>query len=266
MNGISQCMLHWNGTNVGPIEMYIDFPSVVVNNKTKRILNLTNNKTPLKLNIKNETLSSDFEDNQISVKFTKLRNMIPLISDNVKFIYGMPYIGLHTCSIEGDSYLMINNQNITLLNDYMKNKDIDDLPDIFIEEIRKIFVYKWLMCITKNTENNIMVRKFTFPEDKKFKPKYDLVYPISYNEMDIDETPDLSKSKISNAIIKKWFNDDENLVEEVKYQLLNNKTSKDVKLAMEKMAKKYKKDSASFMDDFHLGDWIDSVCYRIDSL
>ena len=270
MSGINQSILKWDGSEIGSIEIYIDFPSIIVNNKSKRILNLTNNKTPIKLNIYKDYNDEDNTHllevwSTADVKFTKLRNNIPLISDIMKSVFGMPYIGLHTCKFDKDSYLMINNQDIILLNQYMKNKDIDDLPYIFIEEIRKVFIYKWLMCITQNTENNIMVRKFTFPEDIKYKPKYDLVYPISYNELDFD----ISKSELSSSVIKKWFNNDEMLVEEVKYQILGNKTSRGIKASMERMTKKFMNndfDETSLEVRQQQEKWIQSVFCRIDSL
>lgn len=251
MNGIHESSIRWDGTDLGPIDEYLNLPSVIIDNKSFTLNNNTTSilkATSLKLNIIPKKDSSSKKITKLDVKFVKYKDNIPLISDKAKFLFYLPQLKFHKCSINGQQYLMTLSTKDITLNEYMKTKNVEDLLDVFIDEVRRIFVYRWLMCFTKNTEENILVRSFTFPKELNIVPKYDLVFPMCFNENTYDpfaEIPkkavknsyNLEKSRIPNTIIKKWFNNDLDLVEETKLQLIGNKTALDVKYFIERIIK-----------------------------
>lgn len=207
------------------------------------------------------------------IKFTKYKDNIPLISDKAKFLFYLPQLKFHKCSINEQYYLMTLAENDITLNEYMKTKNVEDMLDVFVDEVRRIFVYRWLMCFTKNTEENILVRSFTFPEELKIVPKYDLVFPLSYNENTYDpfaEIPkkavknsyNLEKTRIPNTIIKKWFNNDLDLVEEIKLQLIGNKSALDIKYSIERIIKKINSESKGPTYEC----WINTIYERVQNI
>lgn len=143
-------------------------------------------------------------------------NIIPLIIEEIKdFFRQTEYASLFPYSLiqvklGGDDFLLTINEDIPL-NDYLQRLKSSNkkLTPIFLNELRRLLVFKYFLGFRKNLFKDIYVK---FYEVKTFdllsmRVSYDAVYPClmisSLNDLDDSESTDLdSKSLdfISNDI------------------------------------------------------------------
>jgi hypothetical protein len=110
------------------------------------------------------------------------------IADYLKTIFALPQIPENKDFISLEVYLKTLEEKNLKLNDF------------FINEIRRLFCFRYLMCLKSNFEVNIAV---VLMEKGKVSR---LDYPISINEKNYCFASFNSSSNIPKTVIKKWFN------------------------------------------------------------
>ena len=168
--------------------------------------NITNNVIkilPPRLNGLGEFLHMRYESTDIICHIYKYKDDIPLIIDEIKPIFGLEKIGRHTCLIKNKKYLL---SQICEENEYIFN-EVENKYDI--QQIRETIAFRYIMCIT-TTGNFLWYRKSSV---------------LSYKDCSIN--PSRDDFKLSLVIIKKWFENDNNMIYDTIYHMLikicNNK-------------------------------------------
>lgn len=142
------------------------------------------------------------QDEKIGIfLFEDYKNPYPLIIDEIKKLFHLPFIGRHKLRL-GRKYYIISRVQIdengdiipmVTLKDYCEDNEVDVL---FMKQVSEIFTFRELLGIKKTYETNIMIRK---GEHR--------CYPVSYVEKNVIDCT--GKNVLSEDILNKWFNHNE---------------------------------------------------------
>jgi hypothetical protein len=100
----------------------------------------------------------------------------------------------------------------------------------FIEEIRKVFAFRWLLCLNNNFENTIEVRTGA-----------GINYPISCRENTFNYDSASSSTRIPKTIVQTWFENKDELVESTINSLVKGKDLSILRFEIQKIIKKFDK-------------------------
>ena len=128
--------------------------------------------------------------------------------DELKPVFGLEKMGTHWVKLHGKIYILFkpekDRKNVILeeltLNEYKNDKNDKHknheykYDKNFEREIRKIFLFREIVGVPRNTEKNVILR---------IKGLY--VQPISFYEANLK--PDNSGKVLSNIILDRWFKD-----------------------------------------------------------
>jgi hypothetical protein len=158
----------------------------------------------------------------------------PLVLDIVKTYFRIYKTNYHSVTVEGVKYLASISHNEVSLEDYIKScNGIENLRPSLINDIRRIFAFNWIMCVTSNNDNKIYIRNLDHTSLEVLLPGKDgvrslessdsgshasrsIVYPFTFNERGYSKdyipgatrTTDIANSDISEKILNKWFKGD----------------------------------------------------------
>ena len=115
--------------------------------------------------------------------------------DELKPVFGLEKVGTHWAKIHGKTYILFkpekDRKNVILeeltLSEYKYDKNLE-------KEIQKIFLFREIVGVPRNTEKNIILR---------VKGLY--VQPISFYEANLN--PRIDGKVLSNIILDRWFKD-----------------------------------------------------------
>jgi hypothetical protein len=113
----------------------------------------------------------------------------------------------------------------------------------FIEEIRKVFAFRWLMCLNNNFENTIEVRTGV-----------GINYPISCRENTFNYDSSSVSTRIPKTIIHTWFENKDELVDTTISILIKEKDLSVLRFEIQKIIKKF---------DKHLISWNNSIFEKL---
>jgi len=193
---------YWNGEHIGEIDKW-----VIPFTKMSSRININ-------LIVSKDTDNADIPINVIiNATLREFKSTIPLIVEEIKKLFspkGLRQIGILRCTFKNKEYLLTYSKDDKSLSDY--NKEIFEnnkmLSDYFILEARKIFAFRYLLCLYKTNESSVTCRFEKYPGVEFPNTKYDLVYPVMYCNNTFALTLNGKTSKeidIPKTVLNKYF-------------------------------------------------------------
>jgi len=213
--------LKWDGSDIGAIDENI-YDCKQFDNDHVLTLWYQNSKGEFKLS---------------QVKILKYKNEIPIIIDECKPLFGLKKVGKHKAILKDNPIILVRYQGDVSLSRYFKDMGITykKAGEPFIHELRKIFIFRWFMCLVNNFENIIEVRTGTA-----------MNHPISYKENSFNYDSTSFSTRIPKTIIKKWFNNDELLVDTMITEFIKEKDISILRFEIQKIIMKFDKNLISW--------------------
>lgn len=167
------------------------------------------------------------------VKILKYKNEIPIIIDECKPLFGLKKVGKHKATLKGHTIILVRYQGDVSLRRYLKDMGIikpEKAGVYFISEIRKLFIFKWFMCLNNNYVNTIEVRTGTA-----------MNHPISCRENYFNYDASDPATRIPKSMVKMWFDNDEELVESMIKEFILDKDISVLRFEIQKIIMKFDK-------------------------
>jgi hypothetical protein len=211
----------WNGSDIGPIDGSI---YSCQKSEDDHILHLW-------------TKNSKDQPKLIPVKILKYKNEIPIIIDECKPLFGLKKVGKHKAMIRGIPIVIIRYQGDISLKRYLNDMLLtpEKTGKYFLEEIRKVFVFRWLMCLNNNWENTIEVRTGA-----------GINYPISCRENTFNYDAASLSTRIPRTIINTWFEGKDDLVDSSIESLIKDRDLSVLRFEIQKIINKFDKQLISW--------------------
>lgn len=202
----------WDGSDLGDIKDYIINRRVVGN--VNRIAFWTKN-------------AKNF--NKITeARIFKYKDETPLIADELKTLFDITPVGMHKIKIGETEYIMSLATRDVTLDEYFSQVKRSEISPIFVNEMRRLFAFRWLICLNCNFENKVEVRILE-----------NFHIPISCNETTFSLDNTSMKCRIPNTILKDWFENDDILLDKCIKELLENRDPNKLKFDIQKIINKY---------------------------
>lgn len=131
----------------------------------------------------------------------RIYNVIPCLIDEIKPIFNLEKIGTHWIRHDNKKFLLLRVKldKEEIIHDLTLNLlPFDEKYENLNYEIRKIFAFRDMLGMSRNTEKSIILRKINFVN-------YNYILPISFYDANME--PSTAKTRISQIILEKWFND-----------------------------------------------------------
>lgn len=165
-------------------------------------------------NIKNRFYYSSFEywivalDRYLTTCMVKkTKHYTTCLVDELKPIFGLNKLGTHYCKYKTSYAILIRARtNLTgdlIISDTLLSSCVNILDSGIIEQIKRIYIFRDLLCLTKSTDSSIALRI----NDKL----NSVVYPISMIDSNIklERLTDLTISTyLSEIIFSRWIKDE----------------------------------------------------------
>jgi len=213
--------LNWDGSNIGAIDEHLFDVHKKDDDHILTIWSL-NKKGGPKL---------------CQVKILKYKNDVPLIIDECKPLFGIRKIGKHKATLKEHLIILIQYQEDIPIKRYLLEMGLspEKTGVHFIEEIRKLFVFRWFLCLNNNFENTVEVRTGS-----------GMNYPISCRENTFNYDSCSAATRIPKTVIKTWFNDDEDLVEDYISDFIRDKDISVLRFSIQKIIMRFDKQLISW--------------------
>jgi hypothetical protein len=160
-------MLKWDGSDLGDITSYVEIHHI---EESGVYIRLKNDKT--------------------IIRVYKFDNSIPLIADELKYLFGIIKIGRHKA--------LYNNNDVLLCKIEGIEQQFEIKNDMYAIDIQRSLIFRWALGLTAKGEYPLFMRTY----------KSGLISITSFLDKTI--TYDESKligSKLSTSMIDKWFYD-----------------------------------------------------------
>lgn len=173
----------------------------------------------------------------IPVKILKYKNEIPIIIDECKPLFGLKKVGKHKAMIKDIQVVIVRYQGDISLKRYLNDMLLtpEKTGKYFIEEIRKVFVFRWLMCLNNNWENTIEVRTGS-----------GINYPISCRENTFNYDASSLSTRIPKTIMNIWFDGSEDMIDIITQSFLKDKDLSVLRFEIQKIINKFDKQLISW--------------------
>jgi len=135
----------------------------------------------------------------------KSKDYSPCLIDELKPLFGLTKSGTHYIKYKYKYIVLIKPylDNDMVINEVQLNQiDITKLNDNLVDKIKRIYVFKDLLCLNKATDSSIVIRKSKYS---------DISYPLSLLDgtLKISKITDISKSTyLPETVFKKWIKDE----------------------------------------------------------
>jgi hypothetical protein len=213
-------ILKWDGTDIGDITEY------VLSHKKIEYGNCIDIWTRV---TKVKKSGEQTEVNKLlPVKILKFKNEIPLISDEFKSLFKVPQTGMHKATFSGTECIIQRTIDDIPLDKYLEKTPKNKITPLFYSEIRKIFAFRWLMCLNCNYENKLDVRV-----------DGGSAFPISCKETTFSLDGDKNACRIPKNVLKEWFENKEEIFQDTVKELLNDRDPNYLKIEIVKIINKY---------------------------
>lgn len=180
-----------------------------------------------------------------NAKILRYKNEVPIIIDECKPLFGLKKIGKHKATLMAHKVILVKFQGDISLKKYLN--DMLWTPKktsvYFKEEIRKVFAFRHIMCLNNNFSNTIEVRTGG-----------GINYPISCRENTFNYESGDPATRIPKTVVKEWFNDSEDLVEEVLEKMVTGKDVSMLRIEIQKIIMKF---------DKHLISWNNGIFEKL---
>jgi hypothetical protein len=219
----------WDGSDIGAIDKYIYQCQKLEDDHILTLITL-NSKGVVKF---------------VHAKILKYKNEVPFIIDECKPLFGLQKIGKHKATLKDVKVVLVRFQGDVSIKKYVKDTGLNPTKTgtYFISELRKIFAFRWIMCLTCNFENTIEVRTGT-----------GINHPISCRENNFKYDSMSLSTRIPKTIIKTWFDDDDALLDKIITDMVKGKDVSMLRFKIQEIIMKF---------DKHLISWNNGIFDKI---
>ena len=144
------------------------------------------------------------------VRIMKYKDDIPLIADDLKKLFQLPQVGKHRGLFKGQECIITRFLGDVSYERYFYEKKKDEINTGLLQEIRRLYVFRYLVCLNCNYENRIEIRTGMGAH-----------FPISCRENTYSLDPVDSASRIPKNVIKEWFENNDEMVIAVAKDMLS---------------------------------------------
>jgi hypothetical protein len=164
----------------------------------------------------------------IEVKITRHRDDIPLIADEMKRVFDISKIGHCRATYRENEIIVSRYKNEVPLDKYLEGKDRKMLRPGFKLDMQQIFAFRFITCMNCNYENRIVVRS-----------EGGIDFPIGCKETTYSMDTFDKACRMTNTIIKEWFdNDEENFYKACK-DLIADKDINTIRFELSKIIRRF---------------------------
>jgi hypothetical protein len=167
-------------------------------------------------------------NNLIECRINKFKDYVPLIADDLKKLFIIPRIGKHKAIFKKSPCILTRYSNLKPLEEFLEENKGKTLPPSFRQEIKRLFAFRYLICLNCNFTNKIEVKV----------TKTDC-YPVSSIETTFSLNPDSEASRIPKNILKEWFEGSEEKLYETCKELIDNRDLTFLRFRIEEIVRKY---------------------------
>lgn len=167
-------------------------------------------------------------NNLIECRITKFKDYVPLIADDLKKLFTIPRIGKHKAIFKKSPCILTRYSNLKPLEEFLEENKGNSLPPSFRQEIKRLFAFRYLICLNCNYINKIEVKV----------TKTDC-YPVSSIETTFSLNPDSDVSRIPKNILKEWFESSEDNLYATCKELIDGRDLSFLKFRIEEIVRKY---------------------------
>lgn len=184
----------WDGKYIGEIDKYINTNQI---DKTFTVIVSTTLFSP-----------SGPTTQLLKVKLLTRKSFMPLILEQIKKQFGLYPIEILQCKMSNEDFYLLqdkktnNSSDVSLIEYISKLKQNNKkLSSIFLNDLRRVLVFKYILGFRKNLAKDVMVRYIN--TDLNVNSNVDYIYPIyfpeNFDELEnMSNNPDLTSSDISN--------------------------------------------------------------------
>lgn len=173
-------------------------------------------------------------EKEIRVRVYNYKHIIGIINE-VKKLFNIPSYPILRCIINGNEQYLVKKENDIYNIKTLNYKELISNPS-FVFELRRLFIFKHLMCLTCNNESRIEVKIKSFKtliHDNK-------VYtPLSYKESCFKALSNFRSTFMPKTITEKWFDNNDELVYDMIISTLKSIDIAQFKLLLKDEVQKY---------------------------
>ncbi len=194
----------WDGKYVGEIDKYINTNQI---DKTFSILTSSNSLLTPSVNSTNSTSSAT---SLLKVKLISRKSFTPLILEQIKKQFKLYPIEILQCKMSNEDFYMFQDKKglfdnkannpleVSLLEYISKLKQNNKkLSSNFLNDLRKVLVFKYILGFRKNLAKDIMIRYLKIDGYKNEDSPIDYIYPLYFPE-NIDELENMPQNQSFN--------------------------------------------------------------------
>jgi hypothetical protein len=153
-------------------------------------------------------------------KAYKYENSIPLLIDELKPVFGISRVGRHAVQLKTFFLLLCrHDESETTLPEYSKMYPATLADPISLREIRKVFVFRLLMSLSRNIESSVWVRS----------SEYSGCTFISYRDVKVDHLSESNTYSLAQTVVTKWFGGDWGLIDSIVVDMLGGRTISEIR-------------------------------------
>lgn len=211
----------WDGKYIGEIDKYINTNQIdktftvlvsttpgnkfpITSSALQGLVSTTPGPTTQLLNPTGSVVVSQL----LKVKLITRKSFMPLILEQLKKQFGLYPIEILQCKMSNEDFYLLqdkkgnNNSDVSLIEYISKLKQNNKkLSSIFLNDLRRVLVFKYILGFRKNLAKDIMIRYIN--TDLNVNSNVDYIYPIyfpeNFDELEnMSNNPDLKTSDISN--------------------------------------------------------------------
>jgi len=218
MSGLN---ITWDGSDIGAIDNYIYQCQKLEDDHILTLITL-NSKGVVKF---------------VHAKILRYKNEVPFIIDECKPLFGIKKVGKHKATLKDVKVVLVRFQGDVSIKKYFKDTGLDPTKSgsHFKQELRKLFAFRWLMCLNCNYENTVEVRTGT-----------GINHPISCRENTFNYDSSSLATRIPKTIIKTWFDEDDALADETITELVKDKDPSILRFEIQKIISRFDKQLISW--------------------
>lgn len=181
------------------------------------------------------------------VRIMKYKDDIPIIADDLKALFQLPQVGKHRGTFKGQECIITRFLDDISYERYFYENKRETITSGLVQEIRRLYVFRYLICLNCNYENRIEIRTGLGTH-----------FPISCRENTYSLDPIDSASRIPKNVIKEWFDNDDEMVVAVAKEFLEGKDITMFKFKIGDTIRKY--DHGKYIS------WVNSIYDRIRNM
>jgi uncharacterized protein YdcH (DUF465 family) len=176
-----------------------------------------------------------YKENTVKVRVFTYKHIIGIINE-IKKLFNIPIYPNLRCIIEDKECFIVKKEEDVQCIKSLNYKELISNQS-FITELRRLFIFKHLMCLTCNNESRIEIKikklKTLIQDNTK------IYIPLSYKESCFKALSDTRSCSLPKTIIERWFENNDELVYDMTIDILKSIDIHKFKVALKDEVQKY---------------------------